>query len=132
MGHRIMTALAAVALVATSATAAAEPPPRRAPATRPVAHGNPIAAALLHGREARVQAINPAPDLFPQDVLEAYAEPHASMPRPQQKKMEPRDTPSLALGDDRDWRVQAAQIAGMTGAFAALALLCADGGCMLP
>jgi hypothetical protein len=37
-----------------------------------------------------------------------------------------------SLGDDGDWRVQAAQIGVMAGAFAALVGLCSGGRCMLP
>ncbi len=38
----------------------------------------------------------------------------------------------IPLGDDRDWKVQAAQIGVMAGAFAALVGLCGSGRCMLP
>ena len=38
----------------------------------------------------------------------------------------------LSLGNDADWRVQAAQVGLMAGAFAALVGLCGGGKCMLP
>lgn len=38
----------------------------------------------------------------------------------------------LDLGDDGDWRVQAAQIGVMAAGFAALVGLCGGGKCMLP
>lgn len=38
----------------------------------------------------------------------------------------------LGLGNDGDWRVQAAQVGVMVGVFGALVAACADGGCLLP
>lgn len=38
----------------------------------------------------------------------------------------------VGLGDDGDWRVQAAQVGAMVGIFGALVAICADGGCLLP
>jgi hypothetical protein len=38
----------------------------------------------------------------------------------------------MGLGNDGDWRVQAAQVGVMVGLFGALVAACADGGCLLP
>ena len=38
----------------------------------------------------------------------------------------------LGLGNDGNWKVQAAQIGAMAAGFAALAALCGDGKCLLP
>ncbi|HKE13823.1 MAG TPA: hypothetical protein VKB80_03085 [Kofleriaceae bacterium] len=38
----------------------------------------------------------------------------------------------LNLGNDGDWRVQAAQVGVMVGVFGALVAACANGGCLLP
>jgi hypothetical protein len=38
----------------------------------------------------------------------------------------------LSLGNDGDWRVQAAQVGVMVGVFGALVAACANGGCLLP
>jgi hypothetical protein len=40
--------------------------------------------------------------------------------------------PGINLGNDGDWRVQAAQVGVMVGGFAALAALCGSGACRLP
>ena len=38
----------------------------------------------------------------------------------------------MTLGDDRDWKVQAAQVGAMIGIFGALAGLCNGGKCLIP
>jgi hypothetical protein len=123
MAHRILSGVAAATLLLSVSTALAEPQ-RGTPQRGPL-------ATLSGTAESRALPV-PMPDLFPQAVLQAHSEQRPELPPPAPRRLEPRDTPTFALGDDRDWRVQAAQIAGMTGAFAALAVLCADGACMLP
>jgi hypothetical protein len=41
-------------------------------------------------------------------------------------------TTGIALGDDRNWKVQAVQVGAMAAGFAALVALCGDGKCLLP
>ena len=49
-----------------------------------------------------------------------------------QVKSDPSEMPptGIPMGDDRDWRVQAAQVGVMAAAFTALVLLCGNTRCM--
>lgn len=44
----------------------------------------------------------------------------------------PEDRHRLTLGDDRNWKVQAAQVGAMAAVFGALVGLCGGGKCMIP
>src|SRR5687768_5237649 len=130
MAPRILAALAAIALAAGPAGADPDRPARR---SEPKKRSTPPASTQKPAPVTPDSQPPPMPDLFPQAVLEEHAARSHPLSIPTvQSRRERRETPAIPLGDDREWLVQAAQVAGMTTAFAVLAILCHDGACNPP
>lgn len=150
LGH--LAKLAMVGGLVTSLSTAAIAEPAAKPVAKPAAEPNakptakPAATATTPattGATATTSAATddksaakapPAPgavNLFPKSV---FAIDPTLQPLRETGPRQRGETPagaSFALGDDRDWRVQAAQIGVMTGLFAALVAICNGGACML-
>lgn len=142
---RWLTALALVVVCAGTARAdgfvklgvelatTPKPPPAKADVkadAKADARADATAPAEPEATGAQASAAEPEvkAELFPERAI-------ARNPRPDLVYVPstPIETPprqGIALGDDRDWRVQAAQVGVMAGAFAALVALCGNGKCM--
>lgn len=104
-------AAAAVCVLCIASVAMADPPAKK---QEKKADDKAEAADL----EVKPKPVQPTIDLFPKTVLK--------------KREKTERKRRITLGDDKNWKVQAAQVGAMVGLFAGLAALCGGGKCLMP
>jgi hypothetical protein len=102
----------------------ARPAAPRVPARAGASPGS-MAEAAASAAAASANRGRPAAEARPLDLT-----PGRQLAPPDRRGRE--RTSAIGLGDDGDWKVQAAEVGAMAGIFATLVALCGNGGCLLP